>query len=317
MTSAPVQFPVIPLRPLGLGDVFQASFSIYRHRFAQFLLLGLIPSLAGLAVTLAAVAIGATAMLPFIVALVQGRATPSGFPVAAFVAFMVLIIIGGLLISAATYASAGLIALGVTQVNRGQSPTVGSLWRDARGIAGHVLGLTAVFIGATVMVGIVVSVVIFLAVDRELPWLSLPLIVALAVAAILVQARLGLTTSVLGIEGLGAINSLKRSWQLTEGSALRVFGYLLLVNLLVSAAMQVVSGLVQSMMTPFATRMMNDSAGADLLGLVFLIPWLLAAMVVTPLLSAITAPFVAIFTGVLYIDIRRRREAVAGQPLFS
>lgn len=308
--------PVIPFRPLGVADVFQASFTIYARRFLQFLILGLLPAAIGLVLALGVIALVLAAAVPLLIDPGTGAST-SGVPRTLLFFLPVLFAVALVLNSAFSYTCTGLIALGVVQVNRGQSPTIGSLWRDAPGLLGRALALTAVYIACVLAAGALVGLLAVLAIRQDLPWLLAPAILAAIVAAIVVQARLGLVLQVLAVEGAGAIEAIRGCWRLTQGFALRVFGLLLLVNIIISAASQAISGVAQLATSQIGQRL-TDLLGqsSDTLALAIMIPWLVTSLVVTQLVNAVAMPFSGIFSSVLYVDLRRRKETASGLPVF-
>lgn len=314
MTSTPIGYPVIPLRPLSLGELFQSSFTIYRARFAQFLLLGLIPTAVGLAILLAMAALLVTMTLPL---LINGARGLQGVSVLAAIGLGVLLFASIFISAAADYTATGLIGLGVVAVNRGEQPTASSLWRQARGLPAHALALTLIYVGVGFLVGLGLLPIIFLAVDNEAAWLILPLVAFLIAFGIVVQARLGLVLQVLAIEGTGAVESIKRCWRLTEGHAARVFGSILLASVLTGMVAQTFSGLMQALITPFIEQSMKSGSGyGEAVGLTLVLPIVLGMMVMSQVVSAVISPFMGIFTGVLYIDTRRRQEAASQRPVF-
>lgn len=304
----------IPLQPLSVGQVFQASFSIYGRNFAQFLVLGLIPSGIGLVIGAVMIALMLTSVVPMI----TGYGYPQ-FSVFAIIGAVLVSLVGTWLITAATYTCTALTARGTVEVNRGQSPTIGSLWRGAPGLFGQTIVLTLIYLAAAVALSLVMLILIVAVVRFDLPVLLLP-IFALGVAAVVIfVARFGIILSVLGIEQLSATATIKRCWQLTVGAAARIFGYLILAGLMIGLATQLVSSVFQVAAGPLVENLINQTTAGQDYGLLSaaMVLGLIFSLVASQVLGAIATPFSAIYNAVVYIDQRRRTEALTGQPLFG
>lgn len=313
MTNSPVGEPLIPMRPLSLGDLFGSAIAIYKQNFTQFLILGLIPSAVGLGVAIASIVATIAIAVPMVV---TGGAV-SDAVVGSLIGMGVILVLGTMVVVTAQYTATGLSSVGVVQANRGQQFTVKSLWRDARGLAGRAVALTLVYLALGLVIFGLLGAVVAAVVVSELYWLLIIVVVAAIAVGVIWQARLSLVLQVMGIEGVGPIEAIKRCWKLTAGHGPRIFGMLLLVNMAISVISQTISGLAQGLMTPIADQLVTSSAQPELLLLAGLVPLALAMVVVTQLFTIISLPFVSIFSSVLYMDVRRRKEAEAGLPLYA
>jgi hypothetical protein len=150
-------------------------------------------------------------------------------------------------------------------------------------------------------VALAVGLVVLLAVTIG-GWAVLPgVLLSFGTVVLLVFAyvRLAVASPALVMERLGPIAALGRSWGLVRGSWWRVAGVLLL------------SAVITNLLTAIVTVPVTTVAGV-LSG--FNGDWgltsILAAGVATLLAGIITLPFSAAVTGLLYTDLRMRREAL-------
>lgn len=319
MTSTPHNYALIPLRPLSVGDLFTATFAIYKQNFGQFVLLGLLPTVAGVAVGITVAVVALVVGIPWVLSMtgLESGAAQFGVGVAGLGVIGLLLVAGWVLSVVAWHVSAGMTSLGVVQVNRGQLPTVRSLWRDTRGLPGRSLGLFGLALAAGVVLLGLVGLFIVLAIGAEAWWLMLVPVVAIIVLSVLAQARLGLVLQVLGIEGRGAIDTVRNCWRLTAGSGPRIFGTLFLAQFLVNAALQVVSSAAVAVSGSLDPLLAGADSYQDLVrALGVVAPRLVLGNVLTVLAGIVATPFMWIFGSVLYVDQLRRKQALAGQPLF-
>ena len=153
-------------------------------------------------------------------------------------------------------------------------------------------GLLAV----ALMVGVIVALVFAIAEGAIIPGL----LIAVCGTSALVYAyvKLSLASPALVMEGVGVVTSMKRSWVLVRRSWWRVLGILILSAIITSLLTTVVTVPI----TLVATLVSGFSES--------LVPTVLASGVATLVAGIITLPFSAAVTGLLYIDLRMRREAL-------
>jgi hypothetical protein len=163
-------------------------------------------------------------------------------------------------------------------------------------------------IGLTVLVALggVLAMVLLVATIAAMafavgPWAILPgvvLGVGGIVALVYAYVRLSVASPALVMEGIGVVASMRRSWVLVRRSWWRVLGILLLAAIITSLLTTVVT--VPITLIAAVLGGLNDS----------LLPTVLAAGVATLVAGIVTLPFSAAVTGLLYIDLRMRREAL-------
>lgn len=120
------------------------------------------------------------------------------------------------------------------------------------------------------------------------------LIMLLVIASLLIAVRILFTSQAVIIEGQGPWQAIVRSWRLTTGSFWRILGYLLVIGLLVFFISLVPSLLIT---TP-VQFLLQDQPQVQLV----------IQSVVSALVSVFITPFSLITYTLLYYDLRIRRE---------
>ncbi|MFD2082050.1 hypothetical protein SAMN05421678_101374 [Actinopolymorpha cephalotaxi] len=316
--AAPPQAPkpgVVPLRPLGFGEVLDGAFTTVQ-RYPK-IMLGL--STAVMAVLTAAyfltlfVGFGeiVTAANPDQLTRISDRtwvgmgATGIALVLVSWVATSVL---------------TGMITVTVARGVLGRPATVGEVWRASRP---HILRLLAVtfLIAAVFVVAIVVAVVVvvlaFLAHLVAGILTAVVLTCALIFLGVVFATRTALSTAVVVLETqpvdatqpyadqrrIPVVAAIRRSWALVRGRTPRTFGILFVANLVAS----VVSSVIQTAFTLLATGLgagLGDSfRGGEFLALVLAGIGGLAA-------SVLQIAFLAAVNALVYVDARMRSEGL-------
>jgi hypothetical protein len=303
-TPPPVQPGVVPLRPLGLGELFDGAVQTMRQN--PKVMFGVSAVLMGVAMLLSTVVL-IVAVAGFGVRPASADSTLGRDEVAAAVSEGVLSVgVPQVLTTLATILLTGILILAVSDAVLGRRPTVGEVVQRVRPRIWALVGLS-------LLTGLIFVVLVLLlsAPAAALLLSSQPLLggiaAALAVLALLVLApflwvRLSFAAPALLLERLSVGRALARSWRLTIGSWWRVFGILFLTQLIAGVATSLLS-------VPFAvvgaivgSALGNEATGwlaSDALGNLGIV-----------LGSAVTAPFTAAVTALLYIDVRIRREGL-------
>jgi len=120
---------------------------------------------------------------------------------------------------------------------------------------------------------------------------SLAGLLLLIVGSIVVAVRLYVAVTAAVVEGARGTGALRRSWELTEGSGWRVFGFVILLQLGVA---------IFSAIVTLPTTALARSADAEVI-----------ALVGNMVAEALTLPVAAIATALLYFDLVERRETPA------
>ncbi len=308
---APPKPGVVPLRPLGLGELLDGAVQTLRHN--PRVMLGL--SAAVMAVVGALSTGFMVAGLPRLLSVV---ATPrdqvdstqiAGALGGGVAGFLVPALLQGL----AVVVLSGVLIVAVSEAVLGRRPTVGQVWARARSRVPALIGLS-LLTGLLTVLGMVVLVgpgLALLAVSGPAAAIALALGVPAAfVLAALLYVRLAFAAPALLLEDLSVVAALRRSWRLVSGSWWRVLGVLVLTGIIAS----IVGALLQ---TPFsilgtviAAAVSGGSAGTTAQVTPALVITSAVGNLGTIVASTITAPFSAAVTALLYIDLRMRREGL-------
>jgi hypothetical protein len=202
----------------------------------------------------------------------------------------------------------GILTVAVSRAVLGQSISARDAWTQARPRLPALLGVTGLVL--LIMLGLAVlalapGVILALA---SAPTAAVAIAFVLGVPAFLVVAAYLYTAFALAppaivLERQGVVASLRRSRSLVRGAWWRTFGILLLVNLIA----QVLAGILG---VPFTVlTLLVAWVTGDGLNVYAILPLVVTALG-TIVASAVTWPFTAVSTALLYVDRRMRREAL-------
>ncbi|MFV0130485.1 hypothetical protein ACLGI4_22700 [Streptomyces sp. HMX112] len=317
---------MIPLAPLGLGDVLGGAFTTLGRHWRT--LLGVALAVYGTAAVVIGAGLGAAylmvgsrldRMLHWTggVSPAPGDFLPLVYAFAGVYLFAaVVLLIAGAMVQASCAAV-------LQEAVLGRPATFGAVWRRAWRRMGAVLGtvLLVALVAAVpallllgAFVGLVLSFV-SMALDGSSGFglFLLCLLGALVTGPVAawLWVRYSLAPAVAVFEGAGARTAMSRSAQLVRGSWWRIFGIALLgyaiaalANYLVQLPLSLLNMLPSTLTDPDET---SGSALAVTLLLTTLVVGLIAAVVG----QILTAAFPVLVTGLLYVDQRIRKEDLA------
>lgn len=240
---------VVPLRPLGFGEVLDGAFTTVQ-RYPK-ILLGMSAAVmtALMVISFVAVFVGLADLLNATTEQDVLEISDSTW-ISAGVSYLVLVVAA--MIGTATLT--GMITVTVGRGVLGQPATVGEVWRTAKGKIPRLIGLAllqGLLIGAGFMLATVVIVLLAVGLYQLNPVLGVLVGILLGLLALLglvilwvrlavAPAALVLETRPVGPPGhpggeqrpLGIVQSLRRSWQLVRGRTWRTFGLLFVANLI-------------------------------------------------------------------------------------
>ena len=291
---------VIPLRPLGVGEILDGAFASIRRNPKAIL------GLAAVVMTISAV-ISATitrtllnlgglnlpspgqqltpAQATHLVGRIVAVVVPA-FGLTLLLTFIVQAILAGLL--------APIIARGVS----GQQISAADAWRATRPRLPSLLLATLLVLlaglGPLLILGLIVGIA-FLAGAPAAVYAVLALLGLVAlVLTIWFSTMLSLVTPVVVLENESPGRALARSWRLVTRSFWRVFGITLLAGIIVAIA----GGILQ---LPFT--FLGAVSGSGIVATVVLVIGAIAA-------GTVTRPITAGVTVLLYVDMRMRKEGL-------
>ncbi|WP_226898900.1 glycerophosphoryl diester phosphodiesterase membrane domain-containing protein [Nonomuraea phyllanthi] len=302
---------IIPLRPLGLGDILDGAIKLIRSNPKAVL------GLSAIAALLSAVplAIGQA----FVIDSMNDALTD---PLSAETSssdltsvYGILAEYGGTLVSYAVQFVVVTLLTGVLTRILGRAVfggriSAGEAWQLAKGRVPAlfgVVGLMAVImiVPMVLFIGVMVALFMSSASAGATGWMvglgTLLFIVVYLAYYLFFRTRFAFASPVVVLEGRGPIDAMRRSWHLVTGDFWRVFGIMLLTSVLLG----IISGILSVPFTLAGTLFGVFGAGSAATAVVSTV--LIA--IGTTLGSMLTYPFEAGVAGLLYADRRMRSEA--------
>ncbi|WP_338779600.1 glycerophosphoryl diester phosphodiesterase membrane domain-containing protein [Streptomyces sp. DG1A-41] len=300
---------VIPLRPLGVGEILDGAVSTMRTYWRTVL---------GISLTVAVIT-------EIIVVLFQGLVLDNSSTEAlndpsatlrelsramgdAMLNSTVLFVIS----LVGTVIATALLTTVTSRAVLGKSVTIGEAWRDARPQVVKLFGLICLLLLITagiVTVGTLPGILVSIAGSTG-PGVALTVlgIIGAGIVALWLMIRFSLASPALMLEKQGIKKAMSRSTKLVRGTWWRIFG----IQLLATIIANVVASIIVIPFTFLAAALSGDgvtgwlNSGGSSLGWTFLIVSGIGAVIG----SMITFPITAGVTVLLYIDQRIRREAL-------
>ncbi|GAA4662189.1 hypothetical protein [Kineococcus glutinatus] len=302
---------IVPLRPLGLGEIYDGAFRAFRQNppvmvglsaivVALSTLLTLVPTAlltSDLAELGAAGEVSTDAVVDQL-ASIASRSVP---------AFVVTVALQ----SIATTVLNGLLIVAVSRAVLGERIGLGALWGLARGRVLPLVAL-AVFLVlpglllALLAVGPGIALIAAGSAGAGVAVLVVSTLAAIAVGAWL-YVRWSLAAPALLLERAGVLGSMGRSWRLVRGSTWRVLGITLLTWLIAYAVITALA-VPFSVLAGVVTGVLSASGAEPTTGTVVLQQAI--GSVGSTVANTVALPFVASVTALLYIDLRMRREGL-------
>lgn len=293
---------IIPLRPIGLGEILDGAVTYIRQNPKATL--GLSAIIAGASQIILVLSGGwlglrfarAGAMSPQALDSAREIVGTFGASSAALLVTIVVTILASLLLT-------GMLTAIVGRAVLGQRATIGTAWQQAAPRLPALLGI-AVLISLVLILAMIVLVTpgVLIAVFGSLGWgIALAVLGFLAWFVVLawVFTTFALATPTAVLERASAVTALRRSRALLRGSGnwWRAFGILLLAWIIAG----LIGGLLQ---LPFSGgQFALQATGSFVMGQILAtIGAILAATVVSPFSSGVPA--------LLYVDMRMRREGL-------
>lgn len=297
---------VVPLRPLGLGELLDGAVGVLR-RYPRPTL-GMSAAVAVVA-TLANVVLLLTAFRPLVD--VDTAAGLENGSTEALEEALGGAVVGGLLTAGLTLLSTavltGMLTAVVGKAVLGQPLDFAGAWSQVRPALPKLVGvafLLALLAGGLAFGGVFLGVILIAVGGAPAALIGVPLLLAGLAGAVYLYFRLSLAPCALVLEKIGIRDSLRRSWLLVKGDWWRVFGISLLtliVALFVSLVIQVPFELLG-----YGSVGELTSGGGDALSTRTLVLSSLGGIVAATLVE----PFTAGVRALLYVDRRMRAEGL-------
>jgi len=294
---------VVPLRPLGVGEILDGAISYIRRDPKTVLGISAVISLIIAVVQFGALAATSRSLnlssgsASFADAFASGLGSVSASAVQSLVAWVLGVV------------ATGLLTVVMGQAVLGRRVTASQAWDRTRSRFWPLLGLTllvSVAEGLLVAVGLGIAVLVGWALTNASTGLGVGVGILLGIAALVlvvwVSIRLLLAPVALMLETAGVVTSMRRSWTLVQGAWWRTFGIYLLGSIL--------AGIVSSVLAvPFTIVGAILSLGSIQNGTLPL-GYTLSVSLATLVSSIVVIPFTSGIVSLLYIDRRIRREAL-------
>jgi hypothetical protein len=299
---------VIPLRPLGVGEILDGAVSTMRAHWR----------------TVLGISLAVALFTQVIVVLLQGFLLDTtgsdalGDPDAtldevgdALAGTAVDSAVVSLLTMIGVVVATALLTTVTSRAVLGRRVTTGAAWQEARPQLARLFGLVLLVLLMVVgllLAGMVPGLIVAATVGGEAGVALAALgFLAAGIVAIWLLTRLSLASPALMLEKQGVKKAMSRSTKLVNGSWWRVFG----IQLLALVITNVVASIIVIPFTFLAAALSGDGVGGFLegsgdLGWTFL----LISGVGSVIASVVTLPITAGVTVLLYIDQRIRREAL-------
>ena len=294
----------MPLRPLGLGDIYDAAFRIIRFNPKATV---------GSAVLVSSVTMMIPVVISAIVTFTVGMTLDENGELAADASTSELVgsivsfgsLFGGtILLQIGLVFVTGMVAHVTSAAAIGQRLALGEAWAATRGKRWKLLGLTAVInVAALVALGVYIGLWVLVAFSGStaviVVWgvVTVPAFVA-GMWWFWIRIYF-MPAPVLMLEPVGVFDAIGRGYRLTRKQFWRIFGIGALTILITTIAGGMLSGPV-SIIGQIASLAVPEYA---VLGLA------VTQAVSSIISSAFVAPFTAAVTSLLYIDQRMRKEA--------
>ncbi|MFH8840949.1 hypothetical protein [Streptomyces sp. NPDC017868] len=297
---------VIPLRPLGMGEILDGAAKTLRTYWRTVL---------AISVTVAVISQVCNILAQRYLVPAAPAANPDATPAEQLeqsLDSMQSSLAGMgpslLVMVMASLVSAALLTVVISRAVLGRPVSLGSAWQEARPRLLRLLGLT-LLISAAIVAVVAVGLLPGLLIGGG-AGMALTLIGGLGaiVAVVWLLIRFSLSSPALMLERQGVVQSLKRSAKLVRGSWWRVFGITVLTWLLLSLFAMIIE--IPFMVIGFLLDSDGFSGLLSGTSTTFGWPFLIVTGIGGVITNAITYPISAGVTVLLYVDQRIRREAL-------
>lgn len=302
---------IVPLRPLGLGEIWDGAFRAFRQN--PRVMVGLSAVVVVLTSFVTLVATYATTR-DLVGALNRLEAAGGGVEdlFSSLQRTVPLLVLTSVLQAVAVLVLNGMLIVSVSRAVLGRTIGFGELWRTCRGRLLPLIGLSLVITLGTALVGALalapgVLLVVFsgsdLVTGAGVVALLLGLLAWLA-GGVFLWVRWSMATPAMLLEGLGVRAALRRSAALVRRSFWRTFGILLLTTIVTYVVVTAVA-------VPFGAvgTVLGGVDGGDPDSVWFAVSQTTSTLG-SIIGSVVAYPFLASVTALLYVDLRMRREGL-------
>ncbi|WP_207343830.1 hypothetical protein [Arthrobacter sp. E3] len=321
---APPKPGVIPLRPLGLGEILDGAFQAARRNGKAMFGSALIFQLATTALTLLVMFLTLGTFLTDVFGMdpnTFNESDPAAMEAlsSGLISFAASILLASFLAVIIQMVLQGALVVPVLRAVLNRKTSFGQMWHLTRPRVGSLLLLAILYAVATllailVFTGILVALflamglldntaggvlgAVALALGLSLPFLAL---------GVWIGTKVLLAPAAIVVENIGAIAGIKRSWQLTKNNFWRTFG----TSLLAAIIAGVIAGIITTPVSFLAGLIMPMLLGANPTPEQAITQFLIVQAisgVVGAIVGAVTLAFQAGVMALIYVDLRMRRD---------
>ena len=297
---------IVPLRPLGLGDILDGAFKAVRFNPKSMVGLSALV-LAVFLVPSAALGVAATHLSASALSRLDQETRVLLEPATTDLLALPSALIQAIFNALATALLSGLLIHVVGQAVLGRKPDLAQTWRATRGRLPSLIALIFVsgLFGLLATAVVVGPGALMLALDNDVAGGILVVFGVLALIGVTwaFATKIALAAPAIVLEGHGVFAGLRRSFALTRGAFWRVLGITLLAAIIAGFAGYLLS-LPFEAVNYAIQKVTGQDAESGAISVTF------TSHLSALLAGAITTPFLAAVTGLLYIDRRMRLEAL-------
>ena len=308
MYVAPPKPGIIPLRPLLFGEILDGSFQTIRRNAKAMLGASLLAQSLAAVLTAVLAAISANSegsLATWMEGLNRQELASVGL---GFAGGILLFSVLTLFISAVLQ-GAMVVPVARSVLNR---PTgFRQMWTLARPRAGALLRLAGLLLVAWVLAVLLfaaLSVLLVSAVGGVGVLVLIPAGLACLALTIWIYIKLMVAPAAVVIEELGALDGVRRSWELTRGNWWRILGITLVVGIMVRVVAQVVM-IPVSLLSAFYSGVVSPHGGPEQ-ALAAAVVVGVATVIVSALVGAVGYAFQTSVMALLYLDLRMRKDGL-------
>lgn len=305
---APPKPGIIPLRPLMFGEIMDGSFQTIRRNAKAMLGASLLAQ--SFAAILTAVVTAATATSVGSLEAWAESASPadiSSFGVA-FLAAILLVAVLTLFI-ASVLQGAMVVPVARSILNRPTS--FRQMWTLARPRAGALVRLAALLMAAALLATVLpaaVAVALIASMEGMGVLLLIPMVLGFIALYVWIYIKLMVAPAAVVIEELGALDGLRRSWQLTRANWWRILGITLVVGIMVGVVSQVVM-IPVTLLPPLLAGVVSPHGGSEQAVALAVAVGIITA-VLGALAGAVGYAFQTSVMALIYMDLRMRKDGL-------
>lgn len=306
--AAPPKPGIVPLRPLMFGEIMDGSFQVIRRNAKAMLGASLLAQ--SLAAVLTAVLTAATATSAGSIEAWANSASEADLTALGlgFVAAMLLVVVFTLFI-ASVLQGAMVVPVARSILNRPTS--FKQMWSLARPRVGALIRLAALLMTAglvAMLVPAALAVALIASMEGVGILLLIPLFLGFVALYVWIYVKLMVAPAAVVIEELGALDSLRRSWELTRSNWWRILGITLVVGILVGVVSQIVM-IPAGLLPPLVASYLSPHGGSGQE-----VAIAVAVGIITAILGALAGALgYALQTSVMaliYMDLRMRKDGL-------